>query len=75
MGVDWCRDVDSIMKAVSLSKQRRDNYSEAMADDEHEMLEMTIDQLPKGFTRKDFDWSGQTNYTGMQRKVSRAPRH
>ncbi|CAL8468371.1 g7911 [Coccomyxa elongata] len=63
------RDVESILKAVNLDKQRLDSYSEAMPDDMDEMLEVTFDQLPKGFIRRDFDWSGQTNYTGMQRKV------
>ncbi len=66
-----CRDVESILKAINLDKQRLDSYSEAMPDDEDEMLEVTFDQLPKGFIRRDFDWSGHTDYTGMQRKVSR----
>ncbi|BDA43677.1 hypothetical protein COCOBI_04-6910 [Coccomyxa sp. Obi] len=63
------RDVESILKAVNLDKQRLDSYSEAMPDDQDDMLEVTFNQLPKGFNRRDFDWSGQTNYTGIQRKV------
>ncbi len=56
---------------MNLDRRRLDGYLEEVADAEDDMLEITYDQLPKGYMNREFDWSGQTNYAGMHRKASR----
>ncbi|KAK9914904.1 hypothetical protein WJX75_002108 [Coccomyxa subellipsoidea] len=63
------RDVETILQAVNLDRRRLDDYLEEAPDEEDDMLEITFNQLPKGFMNREFDWSGQTNYAGMHRKV------
>lgn len=68
-----CRDVETILQAVNLDRRRLDDYLEEAPDEEDDMLEITFNQLPKGFMNREFDWSGQTNYAGMHRKARTAP--
>ena len=46
-------------------------YSSGSTDEDEDVLAVTFDQLPGRWQqgRRDFDWSGGTNYTAVHRKV------
>lgn len=65
--------MESIAKALSLDRRRGDEFRQEVSDEGDDMLDLTSSQLPKRWTQRDFDWTGQTNYTGMHRKVRTRP--
>jgi len=64
------RSVESILQAVKLDRRRLEGFQEVAQDDDEDLLEVTFDQLPSGHNKREFDWSGQTNYTHIHRQVT-----
>lgn len=64
------RSVESILQAVKLDRRRLEGIDEVAPDDDEDLLEVTFDQLPSGYNKREFDWSGQTNYAQIHRQVT-----